>query len=73
MAEGGEAVTPMKRRDLITVVAMAAVGGGAVAWPLFARAQAAVMPVIGFLHGGVAGEFTQQVAAFREGLLVSRI
>jgi putative tryptophan/tyrosine transport system substrate-binding protein len=59
----------MKRRDLITVAAMAAASGGAVAWPLFARAQAAAMPVIGFLHGGVAGEFTKQVAAFQEGLL----
>jgi putative tryptophan/tyrosine transport system substrate-binding protein len=52
----------MQRRDFVILI------GGATAWPLIARAQQPAMPVIGFLHGGSAGVFTQQVNAFREGL-----
>jgi putative ABC transport system substrate-binding protein len=52
----------VNRRDFNTLL------GGAVAWPVAARAQQSAMPVIGFLHQAFPGAYTDILAAFREGL-----
>ena len=52
----------MRRREFIAGL------GSAVAWPLGAGGQQAIMPVIGFLASGTAEGYAQNVAAFREGL-----
>jgi putative ABC transport system substrate-binding protein len=46
----------------------ALVGGGAVAWPLAARAQQGGMPVVGFVTTAGANQNTHLPAAFRAGL-----
>src|SRR5438445_11349360 len=54
----------IKRRELITLI------GGAVAWPLAARAQqpASKVPRIGFLHSATPDAYTSMTAAFRKSL-----
>ena len=51
----------MRRREFIAAL------GGAAAWPLAARAQQR-MPIIGFLHQGVASTYPDLIAAFKRGL-----
>jgi ABC-type uncharacterized transport system substrate-binding protein len=53
----------MHRRDFITLAC-----GVTATWPLAARAQQPVLPVIGFLRSTPAKPFAQIVAAFRQGL-----
>jgi putative ABC transport system substrate-binding protein len=52
----------MRRRVFLTLL------GGTVAWPLAARAQQPVLPVIGFLSGRSPSESAYALAAFHQGL-----
>jgi len=52
----------MRRRKFITLV------GGAAAWPLAARTQQQVVPVVGFLHPSSPEPFGHIVNGFRRGL-----
>jgi putative tryptophan/tyrosine transport system substrate-binding protein len=52
----------IRRREFITLV------GSVAAWPFFAQAQQAAVPVIGFLHAASPRDWGPSVAAFRQGL-----
>jgi putative ABC transport system substrate-binding protein len=52
----------MRRREFIAGV------GGAVAWPLAARAQQQSLPVIGYLSLGSPDVFAERLRAFRQTL-----
>jgi putative tryptophan/tyrosine transport system substrate-binding protein len=53
----------LKRREFITFA-----GGAIAAWPLVARAQQRLLPVVGFLNGGTPGEHGHLAIALRRGL-----
>ena len=55
----------MRRRDFVKVI-----GGTVAAWPLAARAQQPVMPVIGLLSSLILSERPRIMAAFQQGLNV---
>jgi putative ABC transport system substrate-binding protein len=53
----------VRRRDFIKIIA-----GSAAVWPIAARAQQPVLPVVAFLRTGSADTDARNVAAFRKGL-----
>ena len=52
----------MRRREFIAGL------GSAAAWPLVARAQQGVVPVVGFVYAGSANASVDRMRAFRKGL-----
>jgi putative ABC transport system substrate-binding protein len=47
---------------------MSILGGAAAAWPVAARAQQPVLPLVAFIQGGSAEANIRNVAAIRKGL-----
>ena len=52
----------MRRREFISLL------GGAVAWPLAARAQQPALPIVGFMNVGTPEGSAVLLTAFRQGL-----
>ena len=52
----------MRRRDFVTLL-----GGGAVAWPMMARAQQPAMPIVGYLNGQSPATVARNLTAFLQG------
>jgi len=59
--EGPMAINIARRKFIATL-------GGAIAWPLAARAQQPALPVVELISGGSADADARRVAAFRKGL-----
>ena len=53
----------MRRREFITIL-----GGAAAGWPLAARGQQSMPPVVALINGGAADAMAPYAAAFRKGL-----
>src|ERR1700756_3567584 len=62
LAREGRMTLTIGRRELVAAL------GGAAAWPLAARAQQSVIPVVGYLHGQSPDRLPHLMAAFRQGL-----